>query len=144
MKTSLISIVQMLIPIIVLVISLFLLTYKDSNKFTLLYGFSILFGWITAIILGMTFKTLPFIVWNKKSIKKELMGSKTPVPKDLFSENIYYWMAITYICGFIIFIIGLLFSNDGILKFGSFSLIIAAILYVLNVVKTLIHQPLIQ
>jgi hypothetical protein len=54
------------------------------------------------------------------------------------------WMAITYICGFIIFIIGLLFSNDGILKFGSFSLIIAAILYVLNVVKTLIHQPLIQ
>jgi hypothetical protein len=91
----------------------------------------------------MTFKTLPFIVWNKV-YQKRAHGSKTPVLKDLFNENIYYWMAISYICGFIIFIIGLLFSNDGILKFGSFSLIIAAILYVLNVVKTLIHQPLIQ
>jgi hypothetical protein len=143
MKTSLISVVQMIIPIIVLVITLFLLTIKDTNKFTLLYGFSILFGWITAIILGMTFKTLPFIVWNKV-YQKRAHGSKTPVPKDLFSEYIYNWMTITYICGFIIFIIGLLLSNDWILKFGSFSLIIAAILYVLNVIKTLIHQPLIQ
>jgi hypothetical protein len=24
------------------------------------------------------------------------MEDKTPVPKDLFNENIYYWMAITY------------------------------------------------
>jgi hypothetical protein len=67
------------------------------------YGFIIFFGWITAIILGMTFKTLPFIVWNKVYHQQAGKG-KTPNPKDLFSatdfsngwRGIYFRLYIIY------------------------------------------------
>src|SRR5690606_22336883 len=64
-KTSLISVAQMLVPFIVLIAALVFLPHDLSPKIAILYGFCIFFGWITAIILGMTFKTMPFIVWNK-------------------------------------------------------------------------------
>ncbi|MBC7688455.1 MAG: cytochrome C oxidase subunit I, partial [Aquabacterium sp.] len=66
LKISLFSVLMMVLPLIVLIITLILLVSgKDNSRMVLLYGFSIFFGWITAIIFGMTFKTLPFIIWNK-------------------------------------------------------------------------------
>ena len=66
MKISLLSVMMMLLPVIFLVsITGWLLADKLNGQMVLIYGFVIFFGWITVIIFGMTFKTLPFIVWNK-------------------------------------------------------------------------------
>ena len=67
MKVSLLSVLMMLIPVVFLIVILvlFFLSDKENTNMIISYGFIIFFGWITAIILGMTFKTLPFIVWNK-------------------------------------------------------------------------------
>ncbi|MBW7893266.1 MAG: cytochrome C oxidase subunit I, partial [Chitinophagaceae bacterium] len=89
MKTSLLSVIQMLLPVLILIVVLSLLPSKDHPNIALLYGFCILFGWITAIIFGMTFKTLPFIVWNRVYHKKAHAG-KTPAPKELFNEKVYH------------------------------------------------------
>ena len=140
MKTSLLSVVQMLFPFLALIITL---AYLPSDKYpgiALLYGFCIFFGWITAIILGMTFKTLPFIVWNKVYHTKAHAG-KTPAPKELFSEKIYNLMLIAYIAGFAIFIAGILLKYQLLLKIGAGALLTAAILYLFNTGKTLLHQP---
>ncbi len=139
MKTSLLSIIQMLLPFFVLITALLFLPTDTHSNIILLYGFCVFFGWITAIILGMTFKTLPFIVWNKVYHIKAHKG-KTPAPKELFSENIYNIMLITYLIGFILFIFGLMFINQIILKSGAMALLIAAILYFFNVNKTLLHK----
>lgn len=140
MKISLLSVAQMLLPIITVLIILFFLPSTQYPNITILYGFCIFFGWITAIILGMTFKTLPFIVWNKVYHKKAYKG-KTPVPKDLFNENVFNFMSITYIVGFTSFIIGIILQNDIILKIGAAALLGTAALYVFNVGITLLHQP---
>lgn len=140
MKTSLLSVLQMLLPILALVIILAFLPSGKHQNIALLYGFCIFFGWITAIILGMTFKTLPFIVWNKVYHKKAYKG-KTPAPKELFSEKIYHAMLIAYLFGFLVFIVGVIILNNYLLKAGAVGLVIASVLYVANTFKTFLHQP---
>ncbi|GMV77455.1 MAG: hypothetical protein AMXMBFR79_05900 [Chitinophagaceae bacterium] len=141
-KLSLLSTLLMAIPIILLFIIIAVFVKKDAINYheTIAYGFVIFFGWITAIILGMTFKTMPFIVWNKNYHKRSSMG-KTPNPKDLFSNIVFKWMAVAYLLGFAIFLIGLLIPNSLLLKPGAALLLIAAVLYNWNVFKMLYHKP---
>jgi hypothetical protein len=140
-KISLLSVLMMLLPLFFLfIIILWLLLSSSSYSLVLTYGFCIFFGWITAIIFGMTFKTLPFIVWNKVYHDKAGLG-KTPNPKELFSDKIFLGMGIFYLAGFVLFAAGILISNEYILKIASILLLITAILYNGNVWKALSHKP---
>ena len=144
MKISLLSVVMMLLPIVLLVVLIILLAFSRANtKLVLAYGFSIFFGWITAIIFGMTFKTLPFIVWNKVYHDKAGLG-KTPNPKDLFSTKIFNSMGIAYLIGFVFFAAGILLVNTIVLQSATILLLITAVLYNWNVWKMLVHKPLIK
>lgn len=139
-KTSLMSILQMVIPIIALVVVLLLLPSGKETQLPVLYGFCVFFGWITAIILGMTFKTLPFISWNRV-YSKRAHGGKTPAPKELFNKKIFIGMMLFYILGFLIFLLGMVIEDSLLLKIGAVLLVITAILYTYNSFITLFHQP---
>jgi len=142
-KLSLLSVVMLLLPVLflILVIVTLILTSGEQLNLIISYGFIIFFGWITAIIMGMTFKTLPFIVWNK--VYHHLSGlGKTPSPKDLFNNPVFKIMAIAYLAGFIIFTLGILFGNSIVLKLGAIFLLITAVLYNWNVLKVLMHKPI--
>ncbi len=140
-KISLLSVGMMLLPVIfLLIIIVFLLVSKINTQLILLYGFSIFFGWITAIILGMTFKTLPFIVWNKVYHHRAGIG-KTPSPKDMFSHKIFSAMGITYLAGFLLFSTGIYLTNIFLLKFATVFLLLTALLYNWNVLKIIFHKP---
>ncbi|HZJ35168.1 MAG TPA: hypothetical protein VFD29_00930 [Gillisia sp.] len=140
MKISLLSVIMMFLPVILLfTIIVWLLINSINPQLVLVYGFVIFFGWITAIILGMTFKTLPFIVWNK--VYHLLAGlGKTPNPKDMFSSKIFSLMSITYLAGFILFLIGVYLANNLLLKLASFLLLLAALFYNWNVLKIFSHK----
>ncbi|CAN5483043.1 hypothetical protein BH11BAC3_BH11BAC3_39210 [soil metagenome] len=142
-KLSLISVLMLLLPILLLIIVIVFLigSIGENPTLVLAYGFIIFFGWITAIILGMTFKTLPFIVWNKVYHHRSGLG-KTPNPKDLFDNNIFKLMAIAYITGLIIFTTGILFSSLVQLKTGAVLLLLTAVLYNWNVLNIFIHKPI--
>ncbi|MGN6530443.1 MAG: cytochrome C oxidase subunit I [Ginsengibacter sp.] len=140
-KISLLSVLMMVLPLFfLLIIILWLLISTSNYSMSLTYGFCIFFGWITAIIFGMTFKTLPFIVWNKVYHDKAGLG-KTPNPKELFSDRIFLGMVIFYLTGFILFAAGILISNGLILKIAAILLLITAILYNGNVWKAITHKP---
>ena len=140
MKTSLLAILLMLLPLLVLFIIMGILVQNSlETRLVLVYGFVIFFGWITAIIFGMTFKTLPFIVWNKVYHQKAGMG-KTPNPKDLYSNKLFKAMVINYGAGFILFIAGVLAVQILLLQTGAVFLIAAAVLYNYNVIKLLLHK----
>ena len=143
MKVSLLSAVIMVLPLLLLVVIIFLLTYlsKQNISVVLAYGFLIFFGWLTAIILGMTFKTLPFIVWNKVYHTQSAMG-KTPNPKELFSNKIFTAMSVFYIGGIIFFTVGIFSAVVLLLNTGAALLIASAFLYNLNVVKIMWHKPI--
>lgn len=141
MKTSLLSVLMMLIPLIFLIsITGWLFADKVNGRVGVIYGFIIFFGWITAIIFGMTFKTLPFIVWNKVYHDKAGLG-KTPNPKELFSNNVFVIMIFIYLAGFGLFITGASLANTSVLTIAAAVLIGAAVLYNWNVIKVLSHKP---
>lgn len=139
MKVSLLSVALLFLPLISLLFVIYFISRDERPNIVLLYGFCIFFGWITAIILGMTFKTLPFIVWNK--VYRTRAGGKTPAPKELFSEGVFRIMALLYLFGFFLFLFGIILLNDILLKGGAASLLASAVFYVYNVAKTLFHQP---
>jgi len=144
LRISLLSVIMMLLPVAFLFVMIVLLVFFSVNtKLVLAYGFSIFFGWITAIILGMTFKTLPFIVWNKVYHNKAGSG-KTPSPKELFNGKVFNKMGIAYLFGFGFFITGILLSDAILLQIASVLLLITAILYNFNVIRMLMHKPLVK
>jgi len=139
-KISLVSVLMMLIPLIFLISITGLLFSNDiSGRMALIYGFIIFFGWITAIILGMTFKTLPFIIWNKVYHDKAGLG-KTPNPKDLFKSRIFSLMVVTYVAGFILFITAAVLANVLLLNIAAIILIVTAVLYNMNVLTVVNHK----
>jgi hypothetical protein len=138
MKVSLLSVALMLLPMISLLLVIYFITTGIQANMILLYGFCIFFGWLTAIILGMTFKTLPFIVWNKVYHNKAT--GKTPVPKELFSQPLFQLMAILYLAGFILFANGIIILNDLLLKSGAVALVASALVYACNVYKIVSHS----
>jgi hypothetical protein len=138
MKISLLSVLMLLLPLLCLLAVIYFIRENSRPNIVLLYGFCIFFGWITALIMGMTFKTLPFIIWNKVYQTRAI--GKTPAPKELFSENLFKVMGLLYLTGFILFVLGILILNDLILKSGAAILLVSAILYVINVTKTVFHR----
>ncbi|MFS8083220.1 MAG: cytochrome C oxidase subunit I, partial [Ginsengibacter sp.] len=141
LKISLLSIAMMSIPVILSVFIIILSFYfVTNNHIVLAYGFCIFFGWITVIIFGMTFKTLPFILWNKTYHHKSAL-QKTPNPKDLFSNRVFDIMAILYLSGFVIFIVGIFSSLVYILQLGAIFIFLSAILFNVNIFKMFVHKP---
>lgn len=138
-RISMVSVAFMVVPVLILVGIITVFTSMNNVKFVLLYGFTIFFGWITAIILGMTFKTLPFIIWNK--VYHNIAGlGKTPNPKELFSTPIFIATTAAYIIGFVVFGYGIVSTDMLILKIGAVFLLATALLYNLNVFKILFHK----
>jgi hypothetical protein len=138
-KLSLLSVMLLLLPVVCLLVVIAFLHHPEF-RIIRLYGFCIFFGWLTAIILGMTFKTLPFIVWNKVYHLKAAHG-KTPAPKELFSESLFRLMSATYLAGFGLFIAGMILLNNPLLLAGAAALLLSALSYAGNVARILFHKP---
>ncbi|TDG35021.1 cytochrome C oxidase subunit I [Pedobacter changchengzhani] len=142
-KISMVSVALIGIPLVVITGIILIFSSLGHQQFVMLYGFTIFFGFITAIILGMTFKTLPFIVWNK--VYHHIAGlGKTPNPKELFKSKIFVANVISYFLGFTILSFGIINTNTITLNIGAILLVINAVFYNINVFTILFHQPKLQ
>lgn len=137
LKKTYLAFILLLLPLVfALVISNF-----DPNKFdfSISYLISILIGFISTIILGQTFKTLPFIIWLKEY--KSVVGKeKTPLPKDLYSEKMLNLQLIFHLFGVLVLIPSLLFKINHLTLFAISLLIIAALIYNFNVFTIILHK----
>ena len=141
MKHTMISIGSVIIPIIISLIILigFGIDHSLLLRATTLYGFTIIFGFITTLILGQTYKTLPFVIWLEKY--KGLVGkTKTPMPRELYSEMIAKSHFYLYLIFMICMILGIIFDNIWLIRIGSYVMLLVAILYNINVFKMIFHK----
>lgn len=142
MKLSLVSILIMGLPALVMIVLLGMLTGMQQVPLKLIssYGFLLFFGWLTAIILGMTFKTLPFIIWNK--VYHRLLGKiKAPNPRELYNDKIVQGMMYCFLIGLSVFVCGILVESVVMLRVGAVLLLVTSILYNWNVLYLLNHKP---
>lgn len=141
MKYTVIAVLMMAAPLFLsLLIRInFDFEFELLMRITTLYGFSIIFGLITTIILGQTYKTLPFIIWLDK-YQKYIGKYKTPLPRELYSEKIGYFQLYFYLAAIAAFIVGLIANQLIIVKIGSYAFLIVAVLYNINVFKIIFHK----
>ena len=135
MKHSFLSFLALLISIILIPAVYF----SNGYRWTMLYGTLIFMGWITSIILGKTFKTLPFIIWNDHY--KNLSGKvKVPLPKDLYSEKLTIWQFRIFIAAFLVFALGIVLQYVMVIRIGAALWCAVAIIYNVNVFRLIFHK----
>ena len=135
MKHTFLSFLSLILAVLLIPV----VYYSDGYRFTMVYGTLIFLGWITNIILGKTFKTLPFIIWNTHY--KHLTGkAKIPLPKDLYDEKLTIWQFRLFIAAFLVFALGLVLQHLTIIRIGLVLWLAVAVMYCLNVFKLLLHK----
>jgi hypothetical protein len=134
MRQSLAAVALMGLPVLLLIAvsEQVPLNEKLRLQLYLVYGISLVLGFITALILGQTFKTLPFIVWMHRY--QHLVGKQAvPQPKDLFREHWVRYQHRSYFLGFISLMAGVALAQPLLLQAGSGLLLLTAIIYAVNV-----------
>ncbi len=129
MRFSILAIGMLAVPFLFLLI-LYLSDNPVSVKLFNAVLFSFWGGFLSLLIMGQTFKTLPFIVWmhmNKPGELPELL------PKDLYREKWLREMMLFYLTGFVLFLSGILMSSLPLLYIGSVLMSIAALAYLIYV-----------
>lgn len=116
-----------------------LVVQQESGNWVGLYAIWIFLGWVTGLILGMTFKTFPFIIWNIRY--KELNGTvHVPMPKDLYSERLLRLQYYLYIVALAAIAAGAIFKLNWLLYAASWLWLALACCYLTNVSLLLIHR----
>ncbi len=136
MKHTAVSVVCLVSGLVVLPVTFWL----ADTKWTAIYGVLLLLGWITAIILGMTFKTLPFIVWNDHY--RLLTGkTKVPLPKDLYSDRLVLVQFRLYLVALAMLVCGMVLNHLLVIRIALVLWVALALLYGTHVLKVLFHKP---
>ncbi|MDB5261291.1 MAG: hypothetical protein JWQ14_572 [Adhaeribacter sp.] len=138
MQQSLVAIGLMVLPVLLVVgvSEQIAMPEKIRLQLYLVYGISIFMGFISALILGQTYKTLPFIVWMHRY--QHLVGKvPVPQPKDLYREQWVHYQNISYSLGFIVLLAGVALAQPWLLKAGSSLFLLTALIYVFNVFSLL-------
>jgi len=109
------------------------------TRINLTYGISLIYGFLTALILGQMYKTLPFIVWLK--LYQDKVGKfKTPLPADMHSEEVAQAHYFFFIAGFGLLMAGVWLQEALLIQASAAFMLLTALLYGYNTYKILIHK----
>jgi len=140
LKYTVISVSALVLP---LLIALYLMLTGNTGSFFsrmgTYYGFSIVFGVISMLIFGQTYKTLPFIIWLDRY--QTYVGKyKTPLPRELYSEKIADYQYYGYLLAMLLMSIGIIFNQAIVLQIGSILLVLVAVLNLINILMMVLHK----
>ena len=129
-------------PALILVILsavLFIAGVKITIDLSVFYVIVLIIGFVSTIILGQFYKTLPFIVWMK--VYKPFVGKeKTLLPKDLYNYSILKYQFFAHVSGFVLFFTSLLLHLISLFYLGIGLLMIGAVLFLINVMQVVLHK----
>lgn len=141
MVTTLLSFVLLALAILLLpfIIYYHLKGNAWAVNLSVSYGILLFMGWLSALILGQTFKTLPFIVWVKHY--EQLTGKvKTPLPADLINVLLLKIQFVAFLIFLPAFFCGLFFSIRLLEYIGAASLMVTAFTYCIHLFCLFFHQ----
>lgn len=142
MKQSAISFAILVIPLFMIFLLLFNFSFLRTLTLPLsiAYGSAIILGFITSLVMGQTYKTLPFIVWLK--VYKGRVGKVVlPMPKDLYSEKVAIAQTWLFAMGFGLLLTGISATNTALVMNSGILLLLSVTLYNFNILKIVLHKP---
>ncbi len=140
MQHSYSGFVLLIFPILIGLALSFLKDNELNFRLSAAYAFSYFFGLITVLILGQTYKMLPFIVWLGK-YRSKIGRERTCLPRDLFDEHLAHWEWRVYVAGFLLFLTGIFFDFPFLKISGASALFAAAVMYNYNVISIVFLKP---
>ncbi|GMT45028.1 MAG: hypothetical protein IEMM0006_0860 [bacterium] len=114
-------------------------TAAFQYRIDIAFVMSFIFGFLSALILGQTYKTLPFIVWLQK-YQAKVGKQKIPLPQELYSNRIANIHNQTFLVAFVFLITGELTNQVWLIRSAAALFIITAVLYNYNVFKIVFHK----
>ncbi len=141
MKNTMLSVVMLSAAMVVLpgILAEHLNGGPLAARLSTLYGTLLLIGWISGLILGKTFKTLPFIIWVKHY--EGLAGKvKTPLPADLYKKWLLKVQTSSFGLFAASFFAGVLLGWPMLIRAGLICLLLTAFSYVANVAVLFLHR----
>jgi hypothetical protein len=110
-----------------------------AGRLEIVAGILMIYGFFTGIILGQTYKTLPFIIWLFHYQK--LVGrQKTPLPGELFNEKFVSVHTWTFVISVVLFVAGLLFSIQIVVLSATATMLLTSMIYGYNSSKMIFHK----
>ncbi|PJB55130.1 MAG: hypothetical protein CO098_17965 [Bacteroidetes bacterium CG_4_9_14_3_um_filter_41_19] len=110
-----------------------------GGRIEIIFGVLLFYGFFSGLILGQTYKTLPFIIWLFHY--QSMVGkAKVPMPADLYKHKLAEFHLYTFIASLVSLITGLAFSIEWLVMTGILLMVITATLYSLNTIGMIFHN----
>jgi len=107
---------------------------------TSLLIFSMIFGVINLIIMGQTYKTIPFIIWLEKY--QPYVGKyKIPLPRQIYNARFALWQYRLYLLAVAGMFAGIVLKNLAVTRLSIYLLAVVAAMYNYNTFKMFFHKP---
>lgn len=109
------------------------------GRIEIISGLLLIYGFFTGLILGQTYKTLPFIIWLY--YYQALVGKqKVPLVAELYSNKLATIHMYSFVLSIVLFLVGLLFSVKIALLLGAIAMTFTSLVYGVNVYKMIFHR----
>ena len=103
-----------------------------------LYGFLAVFGLISAAILGMLFKILPFLIWHR--VYSGFLGRmRVPNLADMYHVGLVRVGGATHVAGGVVVSAGILLPDAATVRWGGVMLAVAVLLHCANYARVVSH-----
>ena len=142
MQQSLLAFILLVVPVVLIVLTGIKQPFGGTLSLSLVmvYGSTLLIGFVSSLIQGQSYKTLPFIVWLK--VYKHQVGKMDlPFPKELYSGKVAQAQIWIYSIGLAGFLTGLYLRNLILLTLGGSFLLVSAGFFAYNIFKIVLHKP---
>lgn len=136
MRISTAAFLLALLPIVFGIGTLFM----EDLKWAVAYGSSMLLGCISFLVIGQTYKTLPFIVWLWK-YQAEVGKKDVPRPEHLYGHKLAEVQFWSFLSGFIAFLAGFLSDIYPLSLGGTILLLVTGLLYQGNMFRIVFTKP---
>ncbi len=132
MKFSTIAYSMLGVVIILGIIITFVDYYRVVNT-TLIFGYLIIFGFISFLIVGQMYKIVPFLVWYHKYSSKVGI-EEVPMLKDLFDEKKAYYGLYIMVTGTAAVVISFLLNEPAALLMSFILMFISSLIFAYNMI----------
>ncbi|MDP4244114.1 MAG: hypothetical protein Q8921_15425 [Bacteroidota bacterium] len=135
MKHSIISFASLfVVALLGVLISTSHLGAEALDRMTLTYGFLILFGVISSLIVGQMYKIVPFLVWLKKYAPQAGINH-VPALKDMVNVMLTKVELGAFTIGITAIVAGLIGSTQIQVDIGAYILAASALLFGYNIIR---------
>jgi len=144
MKHVLLAFIIAVIPIflsLIIIINSHKQILNSLSQAMMIYIASILLGLYINLVIGITYRTLPFIAWLYR-FQKYVGKVKVPKPDELYNSHIANIQFILHIAMFISIISAIILHNQILTKISGILMVLSATLFTINVFRIVLFKQI--